>query len=201
MVDYEIIQKGVKKMKHTKTKLPLTGKQKGMYVIAVIVSIALISLVIYGASSAVYAMTQKNNRNMQAMNDRAVELYSDRYDAYLALLAQQEKQRLAEEEAKRLAMLEAEKNRINTELDARKGLEFAGIDPSRIVYDKYGRPIYRIAWGDTLCKLSRAFNYSVQELAGFNQIPNPNLIYAESMLRIPSNLVNDENTPVQDGEE
>lgn len=45
--------------------------------------------------------------------------------------------------------------------------------------------IYMIQKGDTLTKLSRQFSYSVDELANFNQIRNVNLIYANSVLRIP----------------
>lgn len=49
-----------------------------------------------------------------------------------------------------------------------------------------GTLVYRIRWGDTLCRISRIFGYSVQELAEYNHIKNPNLIYADSSLRIPS---------------
>lgn len=49
-----------------------------------------------------------------------------------------------------------------------------------------GDLIYRIKWGDTLCRISRIFGYSVQELAEYNHIKNPDLIYADSTLRIPT---------------
>lgn len=48
-----------------------------------------------------------------------------------------------------------------------------------------GSLIYHIQKGDTLCRISRIFGYSVQELAEYNHISNPNLIYADSSLRIP----------------
>ena len=48
-----------------------------------------------------------------------------------------------------------------------------------------GSRYYHIVWGDTLCKISSMFHYSVDELAEHNHIKNPNLIYAESDLRLP----------------
>ena len=54
----------------------------------------------------------------------------------------------------------------------------AGVTGDGIAY-------YHVVWGDTLCKVSSAVHYSVQELAEYNHIFNVNLIYAESDLRIP----------------
>lgn len=54
------------------------------------------------------------------------------------------------------------------------------------VVSEDGTLIYHIERGDTLCRISSIFGYSVQELAEYNHIPNPNLIYANSSLRIPS---------------
>lgn len=45
--------------------------------------------------------------------------------------------------------------------------------------------IYEIIWGDTLSELSLKFGVSVDALANYNQIRDPNLIYAGSALRIP----------------
>lgn len=48
-----------------------------------------------------------------------------------------------------------------------------------------GDAYYHVVWGDTLCRVSSAVHYSVQELAEYNHISDVNLIYAESDLRIP----------------
>ena len=48
-----------------------------------------------------------------------------------------------------------------------------------------GTYVYTIKHGDTLCKISNIFGYSVQEIAEYNHIPNVNLIYANSALRVP----------------
>ena len=48
-----------------------------------------------------------------------------------------------------------------------------------------GSRICRIQPGDTLTSLSTALGFSVQELAGFNAISDPDWIYAGSVLRIP----------------
>lgn len=45
--------------------------------------------------------------------------------------------------------------------------------------------VYEIVWGDTLSELSLKFGVSVDALANYNQIRDPNLIYADSALRIP----------------
>ncbi len=45
--------------------------------------------------------------------------------------------------------------------------------------------IYRIIWGDTLSELALEFDSSVDELAAYNHIPNPDLIYAEDDLYLP----------------
>ena len=45
--------------------------------------------------------------------------------------------------------------------------------------------VYDIVWGDTLTKLSQMTGYSVDFLAEYNHIADPNLIYAGSTLRYP----------------
>lgn len=47
--------------------------------------------------------------------------------------------------------------------------------------------VYDIVWGDTLTKLSQMTGYSVDFLAEYNHIADPNLIYAGSTLRYPRN--------------
>ena len=48
-----------------------------------------------------------------------------------------------------------------------------------------GQAYYHVIWGDTLCKVSSAVHYSVQELAAYNHIDDVHMIYAESDIRIP----------------
>ena len=47
-----------------------------------------------------------------------------------------------------------------------------------------GHVIYRIKWGDTLTSIARRYNASVQSIVLENNIANPNLIFAGSLLRI-----------------
>lgn len=68
---------------------------------------------------------------------------------------------------------------------SKDSLEACEIDVSRL-RKQDGLWIYLIEYGDTLSKLSKAFGYSVDELANFNQIRDVNLIYADSSLRIPN---------------
>lgn len=68
---------------------------------------------------------------------------------------------------------------------SKDSLEACEIDVSRL-RKQDGLWIYLIEYGDTLSKLSKAFGYSVDELANFNQIRDVNLIYANSSLRIPN---------------
>lgn len=49
-----------------------------------------------------------------------------------------------------------------------------------------GTVIYHIQKGDTLCYISTLLGYSVDELAEYNHIENVNLIYADSVLRVPN---------------
>ena len=51
--------------------------------------------------------------------------------------------------------------------------------------DVNGGRIYRIIWGDTLSELALEFDSFVDELAAYNHIPNPDLIYAEDDLYLP----------------
>ena len=43
----------------------------------------------------------------------------------------------------------------------------------------------KIKWGDTLCKIAKEYNTTVEELVKLNNISNPNLIYAGSNLIVP----------------
>lgn len=49
-----------------------------------------------------------------------------------------------------------------------------------------GTLAYLIRPGDTLCYISQLFGYSVPEIAEFNHVPNVNLIYADSIMRVPN---------------
>lgn len=46
--------------------------------------------------------------------------------------------------------------------------------------------VYIVAWGDTLTEISNEVGFSVDFLAAYNHIENPNLIYASESLRYPS---------------
>lgn len=50
---------------------------------------------------------------------------------------------------------------------------------------------YHIIWGDTLTKIANTYNYTVEELAQFNNISNPNLIYAGNDISFPTNTYTD----------
>ena len=56
---------------------------------------------------------------------------------------------------------------------------------SRYSVDADGNKVYHIIWGDTLSELAVEFGNSVDELAVYNHIPDPDLIYAEDDLYLP----------------
>jgi len=45
---------------------------------------------------------------------------------------------------------------------------------------------YTICYGDTMYSIARRYGVTVWQLASFNNITNPNIIYAGQVLRIPS---------------
>lgn len=44
---------------------------------------------------------------------------------------------------------------------------------------------YKVIWGDTLWLISTAWDVSYQEIATFNNIPNPDLIYVDQVIYNP----------------
>lgn len=58
-------------------------------------------------------------------------------------------------------------------------------EASRCTVDSRGNRVYRIIWGDTLSELALEFGSSVDELAIYNHISDPDLIYAEDDLYLP----------------
>ncbi len=54
---------------------------------------------------------------------------------------------------------------------------------------------YRVRSGDTLYKIARDFNVSVQEIVHINNLPNPNLIYVDQALEIPDGNPSTPTTP------
>lgn len=44
---------------------------------------------------------------------------------------------------------------------------------------------YKVIWGDTLWLISTAWDVSYQEIASFNNIPNPDLIYVDQIIYNP----------------
>ena len=44
---------------------------------------------------------------------------------------------------------------------------------------------YKVIWGDTLWLISTAWDVSYQEIAAFNNIPNPDLIYVDQIIYNP----------------
>ena len=70
---------------------------------------------------------------------------------------------------------------LNTTAD----IPLADTGSSRYSVDADGNKVYHIIWGDTLSELAAEFGNSVDELAVYNHIPDPNLIYAEDDLYLP----------------
>lgn len=54
-----------------------------------------------------------------------------------------------------------------------------------------GLLLYRIRWGDTLTYISNHSGFTIQELAEFNHIEDPNLIYTQRFLVFPVGLDRD----------
>ncbi len=50
-----------------------------------------------------------------------------------------------------------------------------------------GHVLYLIKWGDTLTSIANKFGVTIQSIVDENNIENPNLIYAGSILRICTN--------------
>lgn len=63
---------------------------------------------------------------------------------------------------------------------------YAGVANMRFLPDE-NVWVYDVHRGDTLSKISRITNYSVDQLANINQIRRVNLIYTGSSLRVPNN--------------
>lgn len=63
---------------------------------------------------------------------------------------------------------------------------YAGVANMRFLPDE-NVWVYDVHRGDTLSKISRITNYSVDQLANVNQIRKVNLIYTGSSLRVPNN--------------
>ena len=59
-------------------------------------------------------------------------------------------------------------------------------ETSRCIVDASGNRVYHIIWGDTLSELALEFDSSVDELAIYNRISDPDLIYAEDDLYLPN---------------
>ena len=70
---------------------------------------------------------------------------------------------------------------LNTTVD----IPLTDTGSSRYSVDADGNKVYHIIWGDTLSELAVEFGNSVDELAVYNHIPDPNLIYAEDDLYLP----------------
>ena len=47
---------------------------------------------------------------------------------------------------------------------------------------------YKVEKGDTLYKIAREYNVSIEKIVSLNNIKNPNLIYVGEILKIPNNL-------------
>ena len=74
---------------------------------------------------------------------------------------------------------------------SKKSLEGAGVDVKHLRLQE-NIWVYTIQEGDTLTRLSAAFGFSVDELANFNKIRDVNLIYADSSLRIPPIIIQEQ---------
>lgn len=60
-----------------------------------------------------------------------------------------------------------------------------GVDMPDTGTDKNADLNYHIVWGDTLNSISERFHFTVDELASYNRISNPDLIYADTELLLP----------------
>lgn len=58
-------------------------------------------------------------------------------------------------------------------------------DPGWWEYDAAGEVVHFVQWGDTLSLISREYLVSVNQIAWYNGIEDVNVIYADSVLRIP----------------
>lgn len=82
--------------------------------------------------------------------------------------------------------LVAQNIEVSDPFNATADIPLAGdTEPLRYTVDANGSKVYHIIWGDTLSELALEFDNSVDELAIYNHIPDPNLIYAEDDLYIP----------------
>lgn len=55
----------------------------------------------------------------------------------------------------------------------------------------------KVRKGDTLNKIARDYNTTVEKLVALNNIPNPNLIYINQILKIPSNFTEQDNNYIE----
>lgn len=55
----------------------------------------------------------------------------------------------------------------------------------------------KVRKGDTLNKIARDYNTTVEELVALNNIPNPNLIYINQILKIPSEVTGENNNYIE----
>lgn len=58
-------------------------------------------------------------------------------------------------------------------------------DPGDWEYNSQGDVLHTVQWGDTLSSISSQYGVSVDQLAWYNGIKDVNLIYEDSILRVP----------------
>ncbi|MEM9117475.1 MAG: peptidoglycan DD-metalloendopeptidase family protein [Cyanobacteria bacterium P01_F01_bin.56] len=68
----------------------------------------------------------------------------------------------------------------------------AGDEPDKGPFSEGSLQRYKIATGDTLTQISKAFDLTVEDLATINGIANPDLIFAGADLLIPQNQVQED---------
>lgn len=169
----KIMQKGVGFM-----KMDIRGKN--------ILTIVICAIFVIGGAIAIYFTTNHRiDDGVKAKADSISQLTNKSYEDYEAALityhANLKKHQDLDDTMPGIVLPDD----MNDITQFPGTLEDAGLDPENIIQDEDGTYIYLIQNGDTLTQLSAAFGYSVDQIANFNQIRDVNLIYANSVLRIP----------------
>lgn len=55
----------------------------------------------------------------------------------------------------------------------------------------------KVRRGDTLSQIARDYNTNVEQIVELNNIPNPNLIYINQILKIPTNVIGENNNYIE----
>ena len=145
-------------------------------VVSLVAAVVVSAVAVAGVSYMSFGTLSSRHGKTQLLIDSNSKTYGETYDARL--------RDNAEAEAYNDEVLEAMKVAEATPGNKDKG---ENSQPSQPYFEE-GRDgiwIYDIQDGDTLIKISKLTGFSVDELAEFNKIRDVNLIYSQSVLRIP----------------